>query len=84
MLSPAQLQSLKASIASDPVLAAMPMTPDAAFEIAALYNLAASPDFWVWRTSVSRAEIYNTTSADSTTWSWTIYKNQSVEEEFKE
>ena len=44
-------------------------------------NAVASPDFWVWRTNVTRAEIYHTTSVDSTTWNWTTYKNQGVAEQ---
>ncbi len=39
----------------------------------ALLNTVASPDFWVWRTFVADAEIYEATTADLTTWSWSIY-----------
>lgn len=49
--------------------------------IAAAYNLAASPDYWAWRTSVSRADIYHGTSPDGTTWNWTTYKNQGATEQ---
>lgn len=80
-LTPQQLQALKADIASDPALASKPMTSGAALEIAAAYNAAASPAFKVWRSSVSRTEIYNKTSDDGTTWSWTFYKSQSVVEQ---
>lgn len=45
------------------------------------YNALAVPDFWVWRTAVSRAEIYNDVSPDATTWSWTTYRNQSATEQ---
>jgi hypothetical protein len=38
--------------------------------LAALYNADASPDFWVWRTSVSKAELTNETSVDGTTFNW--------------
>lgn len=34
-------------------------------------NAPASPDFWVWRTSVSKDELTNSTSVDGTTFSWT-------------
>lgn len=38
--------------------------------IAAFYNTQASPDFYVWRSSVSKDEYQNTESADATTFSW--------------
>jgi hypothetical protein len=38
---------------------------------AAAYNLAASPDFWVWRSRVSKDEFVNSTSIDGTVFSWT-------------
>lgn len=49
MLTTAQLQTLKAAIAADPTLAAFPLTPDGAYEIAQRLNLDASPAFYVWR-----------------------------------
>lgn len=80
-LTTAQLQALKAAIDADPTLSAQPLNSDGAFFIAAELNKVASPDFWVWNTKVSRADIYNSTSPDSTTWSWTTYKAQSVTEQ---
>jgi len=35
----------------------------------------------IWKTSVTRAEIYHTTSTEGTTWNWTTYKQQSVTEQ---
>lgn len=35
------------------------------------YALNFSPDFWVWRTSVSKAELTQSTSVDATTFNWT-------------
>jgi hypothetical protein len=69
-LSTAQKQTLKADIiaASDPecvALEASPANSDLAFAVAALYNLTASPDHWVWRTSATKAEFVNSTSTDS-------------------
>lgn len=72
-LSQSQLASLKADIIADAVLNAIPNTPDGAFQIAAAYNLTASPDFWVWRTFIAQHELVSVTSPDGTTWSWTIY-----------
>lgn len=81
MLTASQLQALKAAIAADAALAALPNTPDANDQIAAAFNANASPDFWVWRTNVSRQEIYNTTDDLAGTWNWTTYKNQGVAEQ---
>lgn len=90
-LTPAQLQTLKTDIAANTAtvqfggeavqIRNLPLNDDANFEIAAWYNGVAAPDFWVWRTNVSREEIYNSTSPDSTTWNWTTYKNQAVAEQ---
>lgn len=52
-----QLQAIKAAIDADPALSAYPNTPDGAFAIAAALNEPASPEFVVWRTSVSQDEI---------------------------
>jgi hypothetical protein len=70
-LSSAQLATLKADILADPVLSAEPNTGDGNFNIALAYNLAASPDFWVWRSRVSKAEYIMSTSPDGTTFNWT-------------
>lgn len=56
-LTSAQLVTLKNDIAADPVLSLIPKTPDGAFEVASAYNLTASPDFTVWRSNVSVAEV---------------------------
>jgi hypothetical protein len=71
-LTPAQLQTLRTDIAADPTFSALPNTTAANSQIAAAYNLAASPDYWVWRTFVPDSEIYQAT-VDTTTWSWTIF-----------
>lgn len=81
-LNQTQLQILKAAILAE---------TDATFVgyrnngqttlMADWYNQAASPAFKVWRTSVSRIDIYNNTSDEGTTWNWTFYKNQSAVEQ---
>lgn len=81
ILTSAQLQALKANIAASSDLLVFPNNDDGNFAIAALYNLTAVPDFWVWRSDVTRSNIYNDTSPDSTSWDWTIYKGQSVPEQ---
>lgn len=45
------------------------------------YQRIATPDFWVWRTDVTRAELYHGTSPDGTTWNWTTYKQQQIPEQ---
>lgn len=75
-----QRQTLKAAIQAAP--AANKMYVDGNLQgLADFYNAVASPAWKVWRTSVSRAEIYNQTSDEATNWSWTFYKNQSAVEQ---
>lgn len=81
MLTLAQKQVLKADIAANPTLSSKPLTAAGSQEIADFYNAMASPAHWAWRTSVSRADIYHSTSPDATTWDWTTYKNQSQGEQ---
>lgn len=77
MLTLLQYQTLKADILADPILAAHPQTSDGAFAITVAYNLPATPDFWVWRTTVPQHEIVGATSPDGTVWSWTAYISRS-------
>lgn len=79
-LTSEQLQTLRTAIDADPALSAFPNNPDGAFEIAAALNLAASPDFFVWRESVLISEIMgngfdwtlvdNLTAGKSRIWEW--------------
>lgn len=57
MLTQLQRTTLKADIALDPVLSALPNNSDSNFDIAAAYNQQASPAYRVWRTSVPVNEI---------------------------
>lgn len=70
-LTTAQLQALKTDINADASFNTLKTTPDGRNAIAAAYNAAASPDFWVWRTAVTENELVNTTSVDGTTFNWT-------------
>jgi hypothetical protein len=56
-MTPEQLVALKADILANSDLNAQPNNSDGAFEIARLYNMVASPDFIVWKTSVSLRDI---------------------------
>jgi hypothetical protein len=79
-LSSAQLTTLRSTIEGDPTALAIAQNGNT-IELAGYYNTLASPDFWTWRTNVSRADVYHATSPDATTWNWTTFKNQSVTEQ---
>lgn len=72
-LSTAQLPALKAAILADGTLSALPNTSDANITIAAAFNAASSPAYWVWRTAVLESEFTRATSVDGTNWSWPTY-----------
>lgn len=57
MLSPSQLQALKAAILADQDLAGLPMHDDGHTAVADLLNLAATPEYRAWRTRVSVSEV---------------------------
>lgn len=80
-MTSAQLATLKADIVADSTLNALPHTGDSALVIASVYDLLASPDYWVWRTVVTRADIYDTVDFEGGSWDWTTYKNQSATEQ---
>lgn len=71
-LTPAQAVTLKAEIEGNALYAAA-LAAGNDTEIARLLNEAASPDYWVWRTSIFESEITRQPSGDATTWSWTAY-----------
>lgn len=56
-LTTAQLATLRTDIANDPTLSSQPMNGDGDFNIAAAYNLTASPQFVVWRTTTPLDDI---------------------------
>lgn len=57
MLTSAQLTTLKAAIAADGTLNALPNTPDGNAVIAAAMNAASSPAVAIWRSDVRNSEI---------------------------
>lgn len=57
MLTTAQLQTLKTAINQNPAWVALPLTNSAALLIADDFNLQATPDFVVWRSSVPLDEV---------------------------
>jgi hypothetical protein len=87
-LTTAQLATLKAYIAADGALNAQPNNNVGNSIIAVTLNGVASPDFWVWRTSVTKDELVGSTSADGTTFNWTgtgyITRSQGERDAFRE
>lgn len=71
-LTPTQLTALKAHIAADPTLSALPNSTDGHIAVAALLNLTADPAFVVWRTGVSVDEMM------SNGFDWTRVDNATV------
>lgn len=57
MLTPEQQAILKAAIIANPTWNSQPDHSDGAYEIANMINAKASPDFYVWKTSVGVDEI---------------------------
>lgn len=64
ILSTQQLQEIKAWLASN-----APGLSDE--QSATAINSPTSPDFWVWRTSVTKSELVQSTGPDGTTFNWT-------------
>lgn len=77
-LTPAQLTTLKADITAkmavgqplEAYASTSPTNPDANAAIAIYYKGIASPDYWVWRTSVTKGELVNSVGPDGTTFTW--------------
>jgi hypothetical protein len=68
--SPAQLATLKTDITNDVSqvfvdFKADPGNISKAQAVADAYNASASPDFWVWRSSVTKHELVNSESVDA-------------------
>ncbi len=80
-MSLAQQQTLATYINANPDLSALPNAEEANLTVASLLNTTATPTYWVWRTDVTRSDIYNETSVDGTTWSWQTYKGQTQGEQ---
>jgi hypothetical protein len=86
-LTSIQLPTLKDNILANTTLIdgvamnLLPRSADNDLKIANWYNLIRSPDYWAWRTNISRAELYHSTSSIGTTWNWATYKAQNVTEQ---
>lgn len=86
MLTLVQKQALKANILATPEALAIFENGDLG-ALAEFYNASASPDFWAWRTRVTRAELYTQQNdlpiqgAQTGFWEWDTYKAQTVTEQ---
>lgn len=77
--SPQRTTLRNAALAEPSIAQAITNGDDGA--VAAWFNGIASPAYWVWRTNVTRKELYHSTSVDGTTWNWTTFKAQSQGEQ---
>lgn len=69
--SSAQLQTLKAAILADPALVPLTSGPTTDFNgLITAMGADAAPDFWVYKTSLSRHDILTAPSVDNTTFTW--------------
>lgn len=78
MLTSQQLTTLKADIAADPALATLPNNDDSNFAIAAAYNVQATPNWTVWKTSVDTAA-----AKDAINWTEFIGRSQGERDAFQ-
>lgn len=70
-LTTPQLQTLKAAILADPALVPLTSGPTTDFNgLVTAMSVDASPDFWVYKTSLSRHDILTATSSDATMFTW--------------
>ena len=82
-----QLQTLKTDISANTAqingvaIKDLPNNSDSNFAIATWYSVLNTPDYWGWRSAVSREEIYNETGPTGSNWDWTTYKGQGVAEQ---
>lgn len=81
-LSPTQQTQFKTDVLADPALAALPPNSDSAFEIARVYNLMATPDFYVWKTILAKHEVVSQTSPEATNFSYPALIARSAGEQF--
>lgn len=89
-LTPSQRVTVKADVLAQSdlnAIASASPNSDGAFAIAALYNASPAVAYWVWRTNVSRQDIYTkqndlvVSGAQTGFWNWTTFKNQGATEQ---
>lgn len=62
-------------------ISAVPASPDNGKAVAAWYNLDSSPNFWVWRTNMTRREVYFAASDLPSVFDFGTFKAQGVAEQ---
>lgn len=85
MLTEQQRQTVVNYINSDPLFQNVPRTADGSYEVAAILEQDHSPDFFVWRSSITQDEIFqgnfdwvqvdNLTAGQARIWEW-LFDNQ--------
>ena len=88
-LTTQQLTTLKAAILADQALVPLTSGPTTDFNgLVTAMSVDASPDFWVYKTSLSRHDILTATSVDGTTFAWAagayITRSQGERDAFRE
>ncbi len=68
-LTSAQVATLRTNILASPDAGPLCVAGDLS-GVTTLYNVTAVPDFWVWKTSVTKEELTNATSVDATVFTW--------------
>lgn len=79
-LTDAQLVTLRQSIFASDDMVTFRALGDAP-AITRAYNLAHTPDFWVWRTALAKYSVYSLASPTGSTWNWTQFKGLTVPEQ---
>jgi len=57
------------------------VSADTYTEVAQWYNAQATPPYWVWKSSVTRADVYHKVGPDGTVWNWSTFKSQQLPEQ---
>lgn len=83
---PAQFAALKSNINTNNTqlfqdFKANPGDSELQQQIANFYNALNSPDYWVWKPTISRADVYHKLGPDATFWDWGTFKTQSAGEQ---
>lgn len=81
----AALTEAQLAILHDDMVAASDLAPFVAqgnvAAITTAYNLPATPEFWVWRTTLSKYSIYSLSSPTGSVWNWEQFKGLTMPEQ---
>ena len=69
-LTASQKTTLKNFILADPVLSLLPLNTDSYFTMALALNATASPDYWVWKSSLRKHDLTDQASDVGTVFDW--------------